>query len=77
MGSGGFPCQMSMAVNESALVAVVFFVPTVIFVVLTNMFGLDPQYSKEVYSKSVQIVEKLRPFSRCFVNILTVYCQNF
>lgn len=77
MGSDGFPCQMSMAVNESALVAVVFFVPTVIFVVLTNMFGLDPQYSKEVYSKSVQIVEKLHPFSRCFVNILTVYCQNF
>lgn len=52
-----FSCQMSRAVNESALVAVVFSVPKAIFVVLTNMFGLDPQRSKEVNSESVQKVE--------------------
>lgn len=63
-GSGGFPCQMSMALNESALVAVVLSVPTAIFAVLTNMFGLDLQHSKQVNSESVQTVEELHPISQ-------------
>jgi len=44
---------MSVAVNESAVVVIVLSVPTGIFAVLTNVFGLDAQPSKKPNSKSV------------------------